>query len=246
MGVGFEDYDNDGWPDIFIDALSKQKYALFHNERGKFAYVSGPAGIAGSTVAHSGWGAKFVDLDNDGWKDLFIGQGHVMDNIQITQPDSRYLEAPLVLRNTRGKFVEVSNESGSALERSLAARGVAFGDLDNDGFEDIVISCNSGLPLVLRNTGNGNHWLTLALIGTRSNRDGIGAQVQIVAEDGSEQSAMISTSASYLSASDKRVHFGLGANRVVKQLTITWPSGVIQRLQNERCDQFLQVREPEK
>ncbi|MGH9584692.1 MAG: FG-GAP repeat domain-containing protein, partial [Bryobacteraceae bacterium] len=159
MGVDFADYDNDGWPDIFIDSLAKQKYALFHNQHGKFDYVSGPTRISEDSINHSGWGAKFVDYDNDGSKDLFIGQGHVMDNIAMTQPGVRYLEPPMLLRNVAGRFVDVSAQSGPTFRQPRAARGVAFGDINNDGFIDIAINCNNEPAVLLKNTGNRNHWL---------------------------------------------------------------------------------------
>jgi hypothetical protein len=244
MGVDFADYDNDGWPDIFINALAKQKYALFHNGGGTFEYVSGPLGMSLATLNHSGWGAKFIDYDNDGFKDLFVGQGHVMDNIQLTQPDVRYLEPPLLLRNGMRKFVDVSAQSGPIFQRRLAARGVAFGDFNNDGFLDIAINCNAGPALLLKNSGNTNHWLIVNTIGTRSNRDGIGAELQLTANDGKRQYGFVSTASSYLSASDKRVHFGLGSGTALKLLEIRWPSGTIQKLSDVKADQILTVREP--
>jgi hypothetical protein len=246
MGVDFSDYDNDGWPDVFIDALGVQKYALFRNAKGSFEYVTNPTGIGAITLRHSGWGAKFIDYDNDGWKDLFIGQGHVMDNIELTQPFLRSIEPPLLLRNVAGKFEDVSAASGEVFSVALAARGVAFGDLDNDGFLDVAINCNHGQAVILRNQGNANHWLMVNTVGTASNRDGAGAGLRVVGESGLEQHAIVSTAGSYLSASDKRVHFGLGADRIVRLLEITWPSGAVQRLEAVAADQILTVYEPVK
>jgi len=239
MGVDFADYDNDGWPDIFINALANQRYALFQNKKGTFQYASVPSGLAAATRKHSGWGAKFIDYDNDGWKDLFIGQGHVMDNIQLTQPDLSYLEPPLLLRNTGGKFVPAPG-----FDRPRAARGVAFGDLNNDGSVDIVMNCNDGPAVVLRNQGSANHWLLVNTIGTAGNRDGIGAQIHLATRSGLNQYAIVSTASSYLSGSDKRVHFGLGADKSAMFLEITWPSGVVQRLENVSADRIVNVREP--
>lgn len=245
MGTDFADYDNDGWPDVFVDALGNQKYALYRNNRGTFEYVSDPSGIGGISVLHSGWGAGMIDYDNDGWRDLFVGQSHVMDNIELTQPSLRYREPLLLLKNTGGKFRDVSRQSGAAFQAPMVARGVAFGDLDNDGFIDVAINCNDGDALILRNTGGGgNHWLTLALAGSKSNRDGIGARVRVVADTGLEQHGFASTAGSYLSASDKRVHFGLAAARKARLVEVAWPSGIVQRLEGVSADQVLTVREP--
>jgi enediyne biosynthesis protein E4 len=238
MGADFADYDNDGWPDVFIDALGNQRYALFRNLKGAFQYVSDPVGISRATRSHSGWGAAFFDYDNDGWKDLFVGQGHVMDNIQLTQPNLRYLEQALLLRNERGSFTEIA-----AFDRKKTVRGAAFGDLDDDGCVDIVLNNLSDRASVLHNAcGKTNHWLTLNTIGTASNRDGIGAKIKLVTAAG-EQYGMVSTASSYLSANDKRVHFGLGRESAVRELEITWPSGAVNRLTNVPVDQIINVRE---
>jgi hypothetical protein len=244
MGAAVGDYDNDGWPDIFVNSLANQRYALFHNLKGAFLYVSSPSGLGPATFAHSGWGAHFVDFDNDGWKDLFVGQGHVMDNIELTQPYLHYLEPPLLLRNLKGRFEDVSAGSGAIFRRPMAARGVAFGDLYNDGSIDLAINCDDGDAVIARNRGSANHWLTVDTEGTRSNRDGIGAVLHLVSETGQEQYVMVSTAGSYLSASDKRAHFGLGAAKMVRRLEIRWPSGTLQTLTNISSDRILHVREP--
>jgi hypothetical protein len=245
MGADFADYDNDGWPDIFVNALARERYALFHNERGNFDYVSDSSGVGRASVTHSGWGAAFIDYDNDGWKDLFVGQGHVMDNIELTQPEVHYLERPLLLHNDHGRFTDSSAAGGSPLDTPRAVRGVAFGDLDNDGGIDVVMNCNNGAPVLLKNqSSSGNHWLIVNTKGTVSNRDGIGANIHIVSESGLNQYAMVSSGGSYLSASDKRVHFGLGHDKIVRRLEISWPSGKLQTLQNVKADQLLQIVEP--
>jgi enediyne biosynthesis protein E4 len=243
MGTDFADYNNDGWPDIFVNALANQKYALFRNRKGSFEDVTGSSGVGAITMLHSGWGAKMMDYDNDGWLDLFIAQGHVMDNIQLTQPSLRYLETLLIMKNTKGKFRDVSSEGGPALKVPLAARGAAFGDLDNDGFIDVVISCNDGHALILRNQGSANHWLSIQLVGTASNRDGIGSRIRVVTGAGLELWSFVSTSGSYLSANDKRVHFGLGSSMKAQLVEITWPSGMVQRLESVAADQILTVHE---
>jgi hypothetical protein len=175
-----------------------------------------------------------------------VAQGHVLDNIELSDPSLHYREPVLLLKNTRtGRFKDVSRESGPIFEVPLSARGAAFGDLNNDGSVDIVINCNNGRAVILRNQGNtGNHWLLVNLNGTRSNRDGTGTRLRLVAEDGSEQHAFASTAGSYLSANDKRVHFGLGKSRKVKLLEVTWPSGIVQRVESIAANQILPVREP--
>jgi hypothetical protein len=186
-----------------------------------------------------------IDYDNDGWRDLFVAQGHVLDNIELTEPSLHYRESLLLMRNREGQFRDVSRQSGQAFQVPLSARGAAFGDLDNDGFIDIAINCNDGQAIVLRNEGgNGNHWLSVRLVGSASNRDGIGARVRLVSESGLEQHSFVSSAGSYLSASDKRTHFGLGSAKKVRLVEITWPSGVVQRLDSISADQPLTVHEP--
>src|SRR6267142_3781594 len=246
MGADFADYNNDGWPDIFVNALANQKYALFRNDKGTFEDTSNQTGVGGITMLHSGWGTKMIDYDNDGWPDLFVAQGHVLDNIELTEPSLHYRESLLLMRNREGQFRDVSRQSGQAFQVPLSARGAAFGDLDNDGFIDIAINCNDGRAIVLRNEGgNGNHWLSIRLVGSASNRDGIGARVRLVSESGLEQHSFVSSAGSYLSASDKRTHFGLGSAKKVRLLEITWPSGAVQRLDSISADQPLTVHEPQ-
>jgi hypothetical protein len=245
MGLDFQDYDNDGRPDVFINALSNQRYAIYVNRGTAFEYVSPQSGLSGITMRYSGWGARFLDYDNDGWKDLFVAQGHVMDNIHLTQPSFQYLQPLLLARNVKGKFQDVSRRSGSAFASSRAGRGAGFGDLDNDGAIDVVVNCNNQQPVVLRNqAGTRHNWLLIQLIGTASNRDGIGAKIRLVMDSGAEQQVMASTAGSYLSASDRRAHFGLNIDKVVRLLEISWPSGVVQRLYKIKANQILKITEP--
>lgn len=246
MGVDCQDYDNDGWPDLFINALSNQTYALYHNDHGQFEYVTGPTGLAAITALYSGWGAKFLDYDNDGWKDLFVAQGHVLDQVQLEQPDVRYLEPMLLLRNLRGRFTDVSARSGQPFSVPRAGRGACVGDLDNDGHLEIAINCNDENAVVLHAAGGPpNNWLIVDTIGTRSNRDGIGTALRLVGSSGAEQHALVSTAGSYLSASDKRIHFGLGTDQQVRLLELKWPSRCVQRLEKIPANQVLRVKEPD-
>ena len=205
MGVAFADYDNDGLPDIVVTNLALEKYALYRNEgSGQFRYASLTTGLAALTARSSGWGAGLYDFDNDGWKDLFVAQSHVLDNVEKIHSGLRYLEPPVLFRNAAGKF-EKADASGWP---AVAGRGAAFGDLNNDGYVDAVVSVLGGRPLVLLNPGGANHWLILKLVGVQSNRDGAGAKVKI-----GNQRAYATTSGSYLSASDGRVYFGLRSDK---------------------------------
>ncbi|MFN0120754.1 MAG: CRTAC1 family protein [Blastocatellia bacterium] len=243
MGVDLADYDNDGFPDVFVNALANQGYGLFRNRKGLFEYVSGASGITLASQMHSGWGTRFLDYDNDGWKDLFVAQGHVMDNIELTQPGIRYRETPLLLRNAGGRFADVSARAGAPFGQAMAGRGAAFGDFNNDGAVDIVVSDLNGAPRVFRNGATANNWLLVDTVGAKSNRDGLGATVRIVMASGSEQTGFVSTAGSYLSAHDKRVHFGLGAERQVKLLEIRWPGGALQTWKNVAANQIFVARE---
>jgi enediyne biosynthesis protein E4 len=245
MGVDFADYNNDGLPDIVVTDLAGQMYALYRNNGdGTFSYDSYPSGIGHMSMKHSGWGVRFIDYDNDGWKDLLINQGHDLDTIQLTFPDLRYKEPMLLARNTGKGFVDVSAEAGEIFKRAWVGRGMAIGDIDNDGRLDAVVTSNDGPVYVLHNsTQSQNHWLTLELVGHKSNRDAIGAEVKVVTAKGTQWS-MVTTTGSYLSSSDKRVHFGLGAEKVAATIEIHWPSGIRQTLKNVRGDQILQVQEP--
>ncbi len=246
MGLDFTDYDNDGWPDLFINALANERYALYRNKEGSFEYVTGPSHVGVITAVHSGWGTAFLDYDNDGWKDLFVAQGHVMDNIELTQPSLRYREPFLLMKNLRGKFQDVSEQSGDPFLVPRPGRGAVAADLDNDGFLDLVVNCNNEPSVILRNEGvPSRHWLVVNTVGTVSNRDGIGAQVRIISESGLEQHETVSTAGSYLSSGDKRVHFGLGGEKNVRLLEVRWPSGIVQRIENVAADQILTVQEPE-
>jgi hypothetical protein len=245
MGVDFADYNNDGWPDIVVTDLANQRYALYQNNGdGTFTYATQNVGVGSITLAHSGWGIRFLDYDNDGWKDLLIAQGHDLDTIELNYPNLHYREPMLLARNTGHGFVDVSAQSGSVFRQPWVARGLAIGDIDNDGRLDAVVTTNDGPAHILHNeTATQNHWILLKLVGHKSNRDAIGASVTLKTNSGS-QSATVSTASSYLSASDKRVHFGLGQEKTVQKIEIRWPSGIMQTLKDIAADQILQIDEP--
>jgi len=244
MGADFADYNNDGLPDLVVTDLASQMYALYRNNGdGTFTYDSYPSGIGRMTMAHSGWGVRFIDYDNDGCKDLLITQGHDLDTIQLNFPDLRYREPMLLAKNTGQKFVDVSAQAGEISQKAWVGRGLALGDIDNDGRLDAVVTGNDGALYVLHNaTPTQNHWLTLLLIGHKSNRDAIGAEVKIITAKGT-QMATVTTAGSYLSSSDKRVHFGLGSEKTAT-VEIRWPSGIRQTIKNVSPDQILRVDEP--
>jgi hypothetical protein len=245
MGVDFEDFNNDGLPDVVVDDLANQMYAVYQNAGdGTFTYTTRTSGLGRISMLHSGWGLRLFDYDNDGWKDLLIAQGHDLDTVELTNPQLRYREPMLLARNTGHGFVDVSAASGKIFHEAWVARGLAIGDLDNDGRVDAVVSTNDGPAYVIHNeTKTDNHWLTLELIGHKSNRDAIGAVVKIVTSKGL-QWATVTTASSYLSASDKRLHFGLGADAGVQSLEVRWPSGIRQTLKDVHGDQFLKIEEP--
>jgi hypothetical protein len=237
MGVVFQDYDNDGLPDVIVTTLPRQTYAVFHNEgHGQFSDRGLPTGVTMLSGITAGWGVGLEDFDNDGQKDLFVAQGHVLDNVEKIDPSLHYLEPVLLAMNREGRF-EPADSGTNAL---LAARGAAFGDLNNDGSIDVVTTVLGGPPRVFMNRGSSGHWLTITLRGTRSNRDGLGARVVV-----NGQSRFATTAGSYESANDKRLHFGLGTAKVAK-VELFWPSGIHQSLNDVGVNQFLEIREPER
>jgi hypothetical protein len=237
MGVAFQDYDNDGLPDLLITQLPHESYVLFHNDGNKsFSAQELETGFGALSETSSGWGVGLEDFDNDGWKDAFIVQGHVFDNVHSYDNSLRYRDVPLLALNNRGHF-ERGNVGPTP---AVAGRGAAFGDLNNDGWIDAVTTSLGDGPQFYLNRAGKSHWLTVMLRGTSSNRDGYGARVQV-----NGQVRFATASGSYLSSSDKRLHFGLGDSRKA-EIEIRWPSGIRQTLRDVPADQFLTIKEPER
>jgi enediyne biosynthesis protein E4 len=237
MGADFRDYDNDGLPDIATTALHGETFPLFRNQgKGSFEEVTSASRLARTSTLHTGWSVGLIDFNNDGWKDLFSSNADVNDLVAMFEPVV-YKQANTVFENTRdGKFSESPIEFGQL----QAHRGSAFADFDGDGKIDIVIASLEGPAELWRNeSGNSNHWLILKLTGTKSNRDGIGAEVRIGSQVNSVSSAV-----GYASSSLFGVHFGLGGLAVVPRVEIRWPSGLRQVLENVQADQVLRVVEP--
>jgi hypothetical protein len=246
MGAEFRDLDNDGLPDIWHTATELETFPLFQNHgNGIFIDVTGRSGLARSTLQMSGWANGVADFDNDGLKDLFVARGNVLDN--ISEFSSRtYAEPNSVFRNLGNmKFEDVSAEAGAAMQVTAPYRGAAIGDLFNTGHMDIVVTSLNGKARILRNvTSNANHWVEFKLVGTKSNRMAIGAQLKITTPDGKSQWDIVSTSAGDGDSRDPRAHFGLGSFTTVKEVDISWPSGVHQILKDIPADQIHRIVEP--
>jgi hypothetical protein len=233
---------------VVITNLAKELYALYGNGgSGTFSFVTRTSNIGSISGLMSGWGTRFIDYDHDGWKDLFVAQSHVIDNIERFDPAVPYRQPPLLARNLQNaKFADVSRQSGAVFSQPVAGRGAAFGDLDNDGDIDIVVGVLDDYPLVLYSNASEfpNHWLEVRTIGTISNRDGLGAVLKVVGASGRAQWGYVTKAGSYLSANDSRVHFGLGSDAHVDTIEVRWPSGIRQVLKNVKSNKILVVEEP--
>jgi enediyne biosynthesis protein E4 len=246
MGIEFRDFDNDGLPDIWHTATELETFPLFRNRgAGIFIDVTGRSGLARPTLEMSGWSNGAADFDNDGLKDLFVARGNVLDN--IAEFTSRTYGEPNSIFRNLGKmtFEDVTAQTGTDMQLSEPYRGAVIGDLFNDGHMDLVVTVLNGKARVLRNvTANENNWVAFTLIGTKSNRMAIGAQIKITTEDGKNQYDIVSTSAGYGASRDPRAHFGLGAFKTIKQVEIRWPSGERQILRDLPANRIHRVEEP--
>ena len=244
MGADFRDVDNDGLPDLFITAISNETFTYFHNLGGRlFEDLTPQSGLSRLSVFMSGWSDGIYDLNNDGWKDLVAVNSHVNDNIEM-EMNVPFKQKNAVFANAHGRFVDVSANAGEDFQSAAAHRGAAFGDLFNDGKVDVVVSVLGSPAEMFRNVSPGGaHWLTVKTVGTRSNRDGIGAKLRLESASGVQYNH-VTTSVGYASSSDVRVHFGLGPDTLVKSLEIRWPSGLRQELHDIPADQVLTVVEP--
>jgi hypothetical protein len=236
MGADFRDVDNDGRADLFITALANETFPFYRNlGKGLFNDVTYQSRAGAATMAYSGWGIGVYDFNNDGHKDVFAACGDVQDNTELYSSRTSRQRSLLLLGGSKFSAAEVGT--------AAMHRGAAFADFDLDGRVDVVVTQIGDLPALLRNTiSAGNHWLGLRLIGTRSNRDALGARVHLVTDSG-EQWNHVTTSVGYASSSEKAVHFGLGKDAKVRFVEIQWPSGAVQRLENLEPDRYITVRE---
>jgi hypothetical protein len=245
MGIDAADVDGDGWQDVYITHLDFELNRLYHNNHdGTFTDDTFHSGLGDKAMLLSGVSMKFVDYDNDGWTDILQLNGAMLDNIQLYHGEVTYKEPLLMFRNVgRGIFEKVSERLGADFIRPIAGRGLATADYDNDGDMDIATNNRGDYPSLLRNDGgNANNWLTVLLIGTRSNRDGIGASLKISCE-GVVHVEQAKGGMGYMSASDPRIHFGLGKRARIESLEITWPSGHIDRLTSVPVNRIIAVKE---
>lgn len=244
MGVDAEDLDGDGLLEIFVANFSNETNALFHNDgSGIFTEVTNKLGLGAISIPMSGFGSRFFDYNNDGLVDLFVLNGHPFEPINKIFPETTYREPPFVFENTGKGFRDVAGQLGAPLKQSHAGRGLALGDIDNDGDSDILLMTVGEPPVLLRNDGgNTNHWIGLTLTGAKSNRDAVGAKVNVTV-GGSMRSKQRLGGTSYCSASDQRLLFGLGTATKIESIEVKWPSGQISTLKNVRSNQYLTIKE---
>jgi hypothetical protein len=244
MGVDAADYDRSGHPSIIITNFANQMLSLYHNEgNGLFVDEAPRSEVGRASLVTLGFGCFFFDYDNDGWQDIFVADGHIEDQIERVQKRVRYAEPPHLFRNLGGgKFEEVTEKLGAAFAAPKVARGAAYGDMNNDGFPDVLMTVNAGPAYLFRSEGGTNHSLRIKLQGTKSNRDGIGAAVS-VSSGKDQQVEMLHSGSSYLSASELVLTFGLGAQAKADSIEVQWPSGQVDKLTNVSAGQTITVQE---
>ena len=247
MGTDFRDLDNDGRPDIFHTAMFGDSFPLYHNAgNGQFDDSTGVSGLIPLTSPLTAWGTGAFDFDNDGEKDLFTANAAILDNSMEVEHRPFPLPNSLFRNLGRMVFQDVSQGAGEDFRRPAPHRGAAFGDFNNDGKIDVAVTVLNGQPEILMNhTSTPHHWILLKLVGSRSNRDGLGTRVKITTPNGSQFNEA-TTAVGYNSSSDKRVHFGLGDADVIDRLDLIWPSGVKQTLLHVKADQVLTITESAK
>ena len=244
MGADAADYDRSGHASLIISNFANQMVSLYHNEgNGLFVDEAPQSEIGRDTLVTLGFGCFFFDYDNDGWPDIFVADGHIENEIERVQKRVSYAEPPHLFRNLGGgKFTEVTAQMGKTFAAPKVARSAAYGDIDNDGFLDVLLTTNAGPAYLFHNEGGTNRSLRIKLIGTKSNRDGIGAVVRLTAGN-DKQWKMLRSGSSYLSQSELVLTFGLGAHAKADAIEIQWPSGQIDKLSNVNAGQTVTVQE---
>jgi len=246
MGVDAADYDRSGHPSVIISNFANQMVSLYHNEgNGLFVDEAPQSEVGRATLVTLGFGCFFFDYDNDGWPDIFVADGHIEDAIERVQKRVSYAEPAHLFRNLGGgKFQEVTAQMGPVFAAPRVARGAAYADIDNDGFLDVLVTTNAGPAFLFHNEGGTNHSLRLKLVGTKSNRDGIGAVVHVTSGNSQDkQQKMLRSGSSYLSQSELVLTFGLGAQTKADTIEIQWPSGQVDKLLNVNAGQTVTVEE---
>jgi hypothetical protein len=242
MGSDAKDYDNDGCVDILYNDLAGQMFAILRNEGGRsFREATWSTRLGPLTRKLSGWSTGFIDYDNDGWKDIYSANGDLDDD--ATEPSGQH---DTMFQNVEGKtFIDVTEKMGPGFAFAGRQRGSAFVDLNNDGFMDLVVTSLGRKPRILINNALvRNHWIMFDLRGHKSNRDGIGASIRVCTGSGRMLYNHVTTSVGFMSSSDRRAHFGLGAETAIDHVEIRWPSGIVQRLEHPAIDRMLKVEEP--